>query len=125
MGQYGRVAVLARELYVSGTASTPREAWVRAAARLIATASGRDKCCPRDAFLGLCSAGLVEGIPQGIYTRSDANKRYAITAAAKLKSCPNLATNKSALWTAIAGEKKSNSQMDVVVALWNNNLLPG
>ena len=123
MGQYGRVAVLARELYITGKAPTPREAWVQAAARIISSASSREKCCPRDAFLGLCAAGLIDGIPAGDYTRSEDNKRYATTAAAALKSRPLLAANKSLLWAEVAGDKRANSQMDVVVALWNNKLL--
>jgi hypothetical protein len=124
MGQYGRVALLARELYVTGRAHTPREAWVLAAAQIISSMSSREKCCPRDAFLGLCAAGLVDGIPQGDYTRSEENKRYAIAAAAKLKSSPALAANKTSLWARVAGQKKPNSQMDVVVALWSSNCLP-
>src|SRR5436190_20700289 len=112
MGQYGRVALLARELYVKGTALTPREAWVQAAARIISSASSREKCCPRDAFLGLCAEGFVQGIPAGDYTRSEENKLYAITAARKLQTSPSLAANKSSLWVKVAGEKKPNSQMD-------------
>jgi hypothetical protein len=124
MGQYGRVALLARELYLQKVAETPREAWRQAAASIITSDTSRVKGCPRDAFLGLCSAGLVNGIPPGDYTRSEENKRYALTAVAKLQVTPSIATDKHSLWVAVAGESKgANSQMDVVIALWQSDML--
>nr|WP_313637966.1 hypothetical protein [Paenibacillus sp.] len=53
------------------------------------------------------------------------NKTYAIQAVELLKANPELAKDKNELWRkVIKGVKKQhNSQMDVVLALWNNNLI--
>jgi len=69
--------------------------------------------------------GLVSGFPRGHYTQSRKNKDYAIRALSLLKQRKNLANDLEGLWrTVMKGEKKKhNSQMDVVVALWNNGLL--
>ncbi len=56
-------------------------------------------------------------------TKSKDNKRYAVDAVALLRagSCPATVT---ALWSQVAEPGKThNSQMDVVLALWKNNLI--
>jgi hypothetical protein len=86
--------------------------------------SAREKGCPRGAFLGLCEEGLVKGIPAGRYTSSKDNKDYAVRAAALLtEGKQNWST--SSLWRAVTNDpaKTHNSQMDVVLALWNNDLI--
>jgi hypothetical protein len=79
------------------------------------------KHCPKSAFLGLCEEGFVQGFPRGIYTSSKLNKNYAVRAVNLLQSG---STPKSPmeLWREVMnGEKKShNSQMNVVLALWDN-----
>jgi hypothetical protein len=67
----------------------------------------------------------VKGIPAGEYTRSKANKDYALKAVSLLERQPELAIDRKALWSAVmAGEKKTeNQQMDVVLSLWRAGLL--
>lgn len=86
----------------------------------------QEKGCPRGAYLGLCEAGLVAGIPAGKYTRSRDNKRYALRAVELLVAEPSLAeTEPKDLWERVMdGESKAyNSQMDVVLALWHSGLI--
>jgi len=67
---------------------------------------------------------LVKGIPAGHYTASKDNKAYAVRAAAlQTEGKQNWST--SALWQAVTNdpEKTHNSQMDIVLALWKNNLI--
>lgn len=61
----------------------------------------------------------------GDRSRSKKNKKYVIDAVAILKRKPRLASGKMLLWRAVLrGKKKShNGQMDVVIALWNNNFI--
>lgn len=77
--------------------------------------------------MGLCEEGLVNGFSKGHYTRSRKNKDYAIRALSLLKQRQDFANNLEGLWRAVTNgeEKKHNSQMDVVVALWNSGLLRG
>ncbi len=88
------------------------------------SSAARKKGAPRGAFLGLCEAGLVKGIPAGQYSASKINKDYAVHAA-KLLVEGTPASSRSALWRAVAGsgEEQENGQIDVVLALWNNNLI--
>ncbi len=85
----------------------------------------RDKSCPKSTFLGLCEEGLVSGIPSGRYSRSKLNKEYALKAVGFLQACPSLASDPPSLWAKVmAGEAKvPNGQMEVVVALWEADLL--
>lgn len=126
MGKYGTAAVEAVRLYANGLAESPRDAWERSTARIFGSGtSPQCKGCPRNAFLGLCEEGLVKGIEPGNYTRSQANKRYAVSAVTVLRQRPSLSNDLNGLWTAVSkGEsKKHNAQMDVVIALWNNGLI--
>ena len=83
------------------------------------------KGCPKSTFLGICGSGLIDGIPIGSYTKSIDNKKYGLDAIAALRLNPALAEDKKALWTIIMNgvTKKENSQMDVVIALWNEGLV--
>jgi len=86
--------------------------------------TSRKKASPRGAFLGLCEEGLVKGIPPGHYAATKENKDYAVRAVALLaEGTKTWSTN--ALWLAVANdpEKQHRSQMDIVMALWKNNLI--
>ncbi|MCX8118907.1 MAG: hypothetical protein N3G78_13390, partial [Desulfobacterota bacterium] len=50
----------------------------------------------------------------------DRNKQYALEAVNALRQKPELATDIMSLWKRVirGGEKTHNSQMDVVIALW-------
>ena len=123
MGKYGRAAIRARDLYISGIARDPVEAWKRATSEVFSTPAARDKGCPKSTFLGLCEEGLVWGVARGEYTKSRDNKKYALAAVALLKSNPSLASDQDSLWSQVGEKKKPNSQMDVVIALWNEGAI--
>lgn len=127
MGSYGDVALKATALFTAGRAGSPAEAW-RLAAREVFTdrAASQKKGCPRGAYLGLCGEGLVAGVPSGDYTRSERNRRYAITAVRLLEKNRSLAAESpAALWLRVVrGEPKAhNHQMDVVLTLWREGLV--
>jgi hypothetical protein len=86
--------------------------------------AARKKGCPRGAFLGLCEEGLVKGIPAGRYTSSNDNKDYAVRAAALLIEGKQ-SWSTSSLWRAVEYDpaKTHNGQMDIVLALWKNDLI--
>ncbi len=126
MNKYGRAAVTAVTLYTSGNVSSPVAAWEIASSELFgAGTAAQKKACPRNAFLGLCAAGLVRGVPKGHYTSSQDNKRYALEAVKVLQSAPTVTTDAMRLWELVMrGERKRhNSQMNVVIALWTSNLI--
>lgn len=86
--------------------------------------SAQEKSCPKGTFLGLCEEGLVKGIPKGNYTKSVKNKNYALKAVAILKQNTETTFSPKELWEKLElGDKKHNSQMDVVLALWDNGLI--
>jgi hypothetical protein len=124
--KYGEAAVTAVRLAASGGAQHIVDAWEEAVGRIFPDSpSSRAKNCPRCAFLGLCEEGLVRGVAKGSYTRSKLNKRYAVSAARKLRDRPALADDPDQLWQLVVegAEKVENSQMDVVVTLWKRGLL--
>jgi hypothetical protein len=110
-GQYGAVAVEAAKIIKQGTGA--ESAWRMAATKLIESKSSRDKGCPKNAFLG-------------IFANSDGtNALYAKKAVRKLREDPHKDYTANELWAAIGQSGKShNGQMDVVLALWEEGLLP-
>ncbi|MGC5328750.1 DUF6979 family protein [Brevibacillus sp. SYSU BS000544] len=124
MNKYGQAAVMAVELLHSNHALSPQDAWQKATGELFSKSThGQDKDCPRSAFLGLCEEGFVQGVVSGKYTGSKASKGYALKGVELLKQNPSLAKSPSTLWKAIGKGKRHNSQMDVVISLWENNLI--
>lgn len=122
--KYGEAALIAA-LRPTSTGVDLGARWEHAMDTLYPTSpTARKKGCPRGAFLGLCEGGLVKGIPAGHYTASKDNKGYAVRAVALLSEGKQK-WSVSALWRAVTtdGEKSHNSQMDVVLALWKNNLI--
>jgi len=126
MGKYGTAAIEAVRLYRQGLTKSPQDAWEKATSKIFGWGtSSQRKGCPRNAFLGLCEEGLVRGVEPGDYTRSQKNKSYAVDAVAILQRYPSLAGNHNRLWSKVLADehKKHNSQMDVVIALWNAGLI--
>jgi hypothetical protein len=122
--KYGDVAVM-----VAGQTNSdewqPKEQWESAAATLFPNSpTSQRKACPKGAFLGLCEEGLVRGIPPGRYTSSKDNKGYAIRAV-KLLRDGHASTQPQELWSAVVNgaQKAHNSQMDVVIALWEHGFI--
>lgn len=124
-GKYGLVALNAVNKLTHIDDLEPGNAWDEAAAYVFTTQlSSRKKGCPRSTFLGLCEAGRVKGVKAGDYTRSQANKSYAINALELLQCSPKLTTKE--LWDRVNSNiepKAHNSQMNVVVALYNEGYL--
>ncbi len=124
-GKYGLVALNAANMINESQEIKPCNAWDEAAAFVFPTQlSSRKKGCPRSAFLGLCEEGKVKGVKAGDYTRSTANKSYAINAAVILQNTPTLTTKE--LWSNVIADKEPkvhNSQMNVVLALFNEGYL--
>ena len=126
MWEYGKVAVLAIQLYRSGQYTSPRAAWDEAANRLLATDSLREKTCPRATFLSLCQEGLIAGIRAGHYTRARENREHAVEAVRRLALDPTLAkSGPDHLWDLVLGgtETEYNDQMHVILTLWNRGLI--
>jgi hypothetical protein len=80
------------------------------------------------AFLGLCEQGLVKGIKRGIYltnSESNLNKQYALIAVKILTN--NATISRKQLWEEVKEHlnisKNHNSQMDVVIALFENKMI--
>lgn len=126
MGRYGKAAIHAVDLVVSGKIEYPDDAWEIATNDIFGKGtSAQNKGCPKGAFLGLCEEGLIKGVPAGSYTKSKKNKAYALKAVQILKESPAIRFDKRELWNKVmAGEdKKHNEQMDVVTSLWINDLI--
>jgi hypothetical protein len=126
MGKYGESAILATHSILSGRTSSPVEGWEIAVAEMYPDSpSSRVKCCPKNAYLGLCEAGEVRGIPAGSYTTSLCNKEYALRALSLLRSDPLFSGDSRTLWRMVMKAKviRHNGQMDVVLALWHKDLL--
>ncbi len=121
MNTYGRAAVLATEMAVY---ENPDLAWKSATNALFLTEAARQKGCPKGAFLGLCEEGLVSGVKPGQYTRSKKNKAYALRAVVLLRNGAQPKNSKE-LWSLVMNNqtKAHNSQCDVVLALWHDNLI--
>jgi hypothetical protein len=104
---------------------TPVDRWASAIVQLYPNSpTAQRKGSPRGAFLGLCEEGLVKGVPPGHYSATKQNKEYAVRAVALLED-KTQHWSTSTLWRAVTNntEKLHASQMDVVMALWKNNLI--
>ena len=85
--RYGEAALIAARMETYGKAVTPASRWEQATAKLYPTSpSSQRKGGPRLAFLSLCEAGLVKGIPPGQYAPSNKSKAYALRAVALLNA---------------------------------------
>ncbi len=127
MKAFGEIAAQATELVQNGDFNSPLQAWEEAVRVAFPQShSLQNKACPRGAYLGLCEEGMVAGVPRGTYTRSKDNKQYAVRAAQLLQHNPGLATaGPEQLWDRVmeGNSKAHNSQMDVVLTLWQRGLL--
>jgi len=125
--KFGKIAVKTVSLLKSQSNLTPEEAWNKTTDEIFEDKkSMKQKGCPKNTFLGLFEEGLIKEFPIGNYTRSKKNKEYGLKGIKVLKQNPNIKTEKE-LWNeVIKNEEKNishNNQMDVVLALWENNLI--
>ena len=125
---YTNVALAAVNLAVEKKKSVD-EAW-RLAAEITFPHSkdSQTKSCPKSSFLGLCSMGKVKGIKESDYTKSEDNKLYALTALDILAANRNQHFAPTELLRAVLKKlniktKTHNSQMNVLLALWENDLI--
>lgn len=119
---YNNYGKTAKEVVTKG--GDPIKLWKIAVERNFTSESAKIKGCPKNTFLGLCEAGFVKGIPKGNYTKSVKNKEYALQAIEILKRSDNKKFAPKELWSELnLGDKRHNSQMDVVLALWNEGLI--
>jgi hypothetical protein len=121
--RYGEAALMAARMETYGKALTPAERWQDAVMKLYPTSPiGQKKAAPRNAFVGLCEHGLVQGI-RAAEGRSSPDKLAAVKAVELLRAGSHKTVTQ--LWAAVNEEegKPHNSQMDVVLALWKNGLI--
>jgi hypothetical protein len=121
--RYGEAAILTARAEAQYR-SHPAERWAEVVASLYPTSpSAQRKGAPRQAFLSLCEAGLIKGIPAGQYSAPHRGITYATRAVSLLEAGTH--TTISSLWAEVTdGEQIPHaSQMDVVMALWKNNLI--
>ena len=127
--RYGEAALLAVRMDTHGKTLTPQQRWEEAVRSLYPTTpAGQKKSAPRHAFLGLCEAGLVQGIYGDAFASAgnasaSRSKTYAVEAVTLLRAGTHKTV--SQLWSAVTdGEDLEHSaQMDVVLALWKNKLI--
>jgi len=122
--RYGEAALIAAR-DSSANEINPIDVWQSAMESLYPTSiAARRKGSPRSAFLGLCEEGLVKGIPAGHYKASKLDKACAVRAAALLTE-GSQTWSIGTLWKAATGnsDQPHNSQLDVVMALWKNDLI--
>jgi hypothetical protein len=122
--RYGEAAIMAARQAASG-GNTPEAQWESAMEKLYPTSpTARRTGGPRGAFLGLCEEGLVKGIPAGHYSATRDNKNYAVRAVALLTEAKQ-GLSVSTLWQGVTDdpEKPHGGQMDIVMALWKNDLI--
>jgi hypothetical protein len=116
MNKYAQTAIKTVQNY--NTSNSIIEFYVRTAKEIFETKSSQEKGCPKNTFLGLCTEGLVKGIPKGSYTKSVKNKEYAIRAVAILKQNKHTTFSPKELWDKLElGDKRFNSKMNVVLTL--------
>jgi hypothetical protein len=121
--KYGEAALVAARLDVPESVSAAQR-WDTAVRQVYPDKPYmQKKGAPRMAFLGLCAAGLVKGIPSGETAPANRNGAYALQAVQLLREGTHRSVH--ALWTAVTeGEELPHSaQMDVVMALWKNGLI--
>ena len=118
--QYGEVAIT-----VAKENGNPEDNWKAEVKNAFPNSeSSQKKSCPKSAFLGLCEEGFIKGISKGKYTRSIDNKAYAVKAIDILKQNTQTTFSPKELWEKLElGDKRHNSQMDVVLALWYEGLI--
>lgn len=120
MGKYGQAAVRAKKILLRSGLS-PAQAWKAAIVQFTSSNHSRSKVCPREAFIGLCAAGVITGISgdtDGGGKRAR-NRQYAISAWKLLQSQPDL--DKKSLWASVPdAPMQENSQIDVVISLWKD-----
>ncbi|MCW6062074.1 hypothetical protein LAV35_10410 [Clostridium sporogenes] len=126
MTKYEQLAINAVKRTDCDANINPKLAWkIEAYKMFCEKKSSAKKCCPRNAFLGLCEEGLIKGIPKEKYITkpNSLNKKYVLDGYKCLKD-NDTDIKPRELWKQIGmGEKAYNSQMDVLCGLFKAGLL--
>ena len=109
---------------------SPEEAWFEAISEYTNSYETRIKKCPKHAFVDLYYHNKLK-LDRPIHIRQGLtlNGRYALKAIELLIKDSSLANSKNELWTRTMQElndnpyKGQNGQMDIVIALYDKNLL--
>jgi len=120
MDKYSQAALITIEACASDRRLNIDDEWKKAVKSLGIS----DKPCPKVAFKGLCSEGMVKGITPDrcLLKREFKNKMYALKAAELVLAGHKVDVNE--LWAkVIPEEKKHNGQMLIVINLFNAGLL--
>ncbi|MFE8644773.1 DUF6979 family protein [Sphingomonas sp. NCPPB 2930] len=122
---YGKTALLASMSAAAGQKA--RSSWEAAAHSVLSQSRAVEtKSCPRNAFLGLAYSGALVGVAQDKRRAIGLNGKYALTAVKVLRASPESHWDPKGLWKEVAGSNlKHNSQMHVVLALWNAQRIKG
>jgi len=129
MGQYGIIAVEAAKKLCALEEKEYKNTWVSTCDVLYPNMNKGDKPCPKTTFIGLCERGFIKGVIGNIDYTIEKNKQYGWEACRLIKEDETIINNKTSLWKKIMGllgepiTKRQNSQMDVVVSLYKNDLL--
>lgn len=115
MNTYGKIAIKAVKYVNDGLSA--EQAWEQASCEYYEKGSAsQSKGCPRGAFLGLFSKE-----PKKLAGK---NAAYAKKALEILKNNLDHTYTEKELWALVTdGNKTHNSQMAVVLALWENDLI--
>jgi hypothetical protein len=124
MTKYAQTARAAAQ-FATNNRMSPEAAWNKAAEQVFPTQlASRVKGCPRQAFIALANAYFVKRSAAPKRASKSTSGVYALEATEALRKNPELVNSKADLWARTSGgSKKHNSQMDVVIALWNENYL--
>lgn len=124
MIKYREAAVHAVSLVTAREGDHPVTAWEKSTKKVFPSSTHlRDKGCPKGAFLGLCNEGLIKGIDAGEYAKATKNGAYAVKAIAILKRNRFLVSQPDLLWKKIAPSITHNHQLEVVIGLWEAELI--
>lgn len=121
--QYGESAIKAVEHLKSMPTLSPSEAWDKATSEIFGNnTTSQKKSCPKNTFLAICETGRIEGVKPGNYSKSKKNKFYAVEGLKLLEQNKEFMDNRMKLWKTIpdCSTLTYNSQMDVVIALYNS-----
>lgn len=126
MSAYGDIALHAYAL-ITHERMVPQKAWRAALIERYIEPSQLQNAikhtCPKGAFLGLCSLGVIDGIHPGNYTKSKSSSGYAAAALNLLRRDSRLVRDKFRLNTLVYGPRTPNDETEVVLALWENGLI--
>jgi hypothetical protein len=117
---YGIVALKAIETLKKQPNIKVDKAWDLAISQLNISS----KACPKSTFIVLCANAYVRGISNGNYdNRIQENKNHVIRIMTNIDFPNTEFSNYSNIWRRFISNKPHNSQIDVIHALYEHDLL--